>query len=71
MKRAIKALEKEGLLECNPSIGSIVRRPVTDKLLVGYLVPDLQDPFHLELIRELDIASAQAPWRPADPPGHR
>jgi DNA-binding LacI/PurR family transcriptional regulator len=54
VKRAIKALEKEGLIECNPSIGSIVRRPVTDKLLVGYLVPDLQDPFHLELIRELD-----------------
>jgi DNA-binding LacI/PurR family transcriptional regulator len=54
VKRAIKALEKEGVIECNPSIGSIVRRPVTDKLLVGYLVPDLQDPFHLELIRELD-----------------
>ncbi len=54
VKRAIKALERAGLLECNPSIGSIVRRPVTEKLLVGYLVPDLQDPFHLELIRELD-----------------
>jgi DNA-binding LacI/PurR family transcriptional regulator len=54
VKRAVKALEKEGIIECNPSIGSIVRRPVTDKLLVGYLVPDLQDPFHLELIRELD-----------------
>jgi len=55
VKRAIKALEKAGLLECNPSIGSIVRRAVTEKLLVGYLVPDLQDPFHLELIRELDL----------------
>jgi DNA-binding LacI/PurR family transcriptional regulator len=54
VKRAIKALEKDGIIECNPSIGSIVRRPVTEKLLVGYLVPDLQDPFHLELIRELD-----------------
>jgi DNA-binding LacI/PurR family transcriptional regulator len=54
VKRAIKALEKEGIIECNPSIGSIVRRPVTEKLLVGYMVPDLQDPFHLELIRELD-----------------
>jgi DNA-binding LacI/PurR family transcriptional regulator len=54
VKRAIKSLEKEGIIECNPSIGSIVRRAVTDKLLVGYLVPDLQDPFHLELIRELD-----------------
>jgi DNA-binding LacI/PurR family transcriptional regulator len=54
VKRAIKALETEGIIECNPSIGSIVRKPVTEKLLVGYLVPDLQDPFHLELIRELD-----------------
>jgi DNA-binding LacI/PurR family transcriptional regulator len=54
VKRAIKALEKAGIIECNPSIGSIVRQPVTEKLLVGYLVPDLQDPFHLELIRELD-----------------
>jgi DNA-binding LacI/PurR family transcriptional regulator len=54
VKRAIKALEKEGILECNPSIGSVVRKPATGKLLVGYLVPDLQDPFHLELIRELD-----------------
>jgi DNA-binding LacI/PurR family transcriptional regulator len=54
VKRAIKALEQEGVIECNPSIGSIVKRSVTDKLLVGYVVPDLQDPFHLELIRELD-----------------
>jgi DNA-binding LacI/PurR family transcriptional regulator len=54
VKRAITALEQEGILECNPSIGSIVKKPVTEKLLVGYLVPDLQDPFHLELIRELD-----------------
>jgi LacI family transcriptional regulator len=54
VKRAIKTLEAEGIIECNPSIGSIVRRRVKESLLVGYLVPDLQDPFHLELIRELD-----------------
>jgi len=54
VKRAIETLEKEGIIECNPSIGSIVRRAVGDMLLVGYLVPDLQDPFHLELIHELD-----------------
>ena len=54
VKRAVETLEAEGILECSPSVGSIVRRAVTEKLLVGYLVPDLQDPFHLELIRELD-----------------
>ncbi|UCF97522.1 MAG: GntR family transcriptional regulator [Spirochaetaceae bacterium] len=55
VKRAIDVLEKEGFVECNPSIGSIIKKPVTERLLVGYLVEDLQDPFHLELIRELDI----------------
>jgi DNA-binding LacI/PurR family transcriptional regulator len=54
VKRAIETLEAEGIIECNPSIGSIVRRAVRENLLVGYLVLDLQDPFHLELIRELD-----------------
>jgi DNA-binding LacI/PurR family transcriptional regulator len=54
VKRAIETLEAEGIIECSPSIGSIVRRRVKESLLVGYLVPDLQDPFHLELIRELD-----------------
>lgn len=54
VKRAVETLEAEGIIECNPSIGSIVRRQVRESLLVGYLVPDLQDPFHLELIRELD-----------------
>jgi len=54
VKRAIDVLEKEGLVECNPSVGSIIKKPVTERLLVGYLVEDLQDPFHLELIRELD-----------------
>jgi DNA-binding LacI/PurR family transcriptional regulator len=54
VKRAIKTLEAEGIIECSPSIGSIVRRLVKESFLVGYLVPDLQDPFHLELIRELD-----------------
>jgi DNA-binding LacI/PurR family transcriptional regulator len=59
VRRAVEALESEGILECNPSIGSVVRRAVRDRLLVGYLVPDLQDPFHLELVRELDILLQQ------------
>jgi DNA-binding LacI/PurR family transcriptional regulator len=54
VKRAIETLEEEGILSCNPSVGSVVKRLVSERLLVGYLVPDLQDPFHLELIRELD-----------------
>jgi LacI family transcriptional regulator len=32
----------------------LVKKLPETKLIVGYLVEDLQDPFHLELIRELD-----------------
>lgn len=55
VKRAIHVLASEGILECNPSIGSIVKALPIDRILVGYQVPELQDPFHIELIRELDI----------------
>ncbi len=55
VKRAVEVLVGEGILECNPSIGSIVKQLPVEKLLVGYHVKDLQDPFHVELIRELDI----------------
>ncbi|MEW5814276.1 MAG: GntR family transcriptional regulator [Spirochaetota bacterium] len=55
VKRAIDLLVQEGILECNPSIGSIVKALPVDRILIGYQVPELQDPFHLELIRELDI----------------
>jgi DNA-binding LacI/PurR family transcriptional regulator len=55
VSRAISALENEGILECNPSIGSVIKKTPQDVILVGYLVQDLQDPFHLELIRELDF----------------
>ena len=54
VKRAVEVLEKQGIVECNPSKGSIVKRSPTEKLLIGYLVSDLQDPFHSELVRELD-----------------
>lgn len=54
VKRAIDLLEREGVVECNPSIGSIVKSNVSAGLLVGYQIQDLQDPFHMELIRELD-----------------
>ena len=55
VRRAVAAMESEGILECNPSIGSIIKKAPTDIILVGYLVKDLQDPFHVELIRELDF----------------
>jgi DNA-binding LacI/PurR family transcriptional regulator len=55
VRRAVAAMEMEGILECNPSIGSIIKKAPTDIILVGYLVQDLQDPFHVELIRELDL----------------
>ena len=55
VKRAIEVLVQEGIVECNPSIGSVVKQLPVEKLLVGYHVKDLQDPFHVELIRELDI----------------
>ncbi|TFG63028.1 MAG: GntR family transcriptional regulator [Spirochaetales bacterium] len=55
IKRAIKELESAGIIECLPSQGSVVRKVPESKLIVGYLIDDLQDPFHMELIRELDF----------------
>ena len=55
VKRAIDVLEKEGILECKPSIGTVIIQSPAKKILIGYLVQDLQDPFHIEVIRELDI----------------
>ncbi len=54
IKRAIELLEKEGVLECIPSVGTIVKYSPTEKTLVGYLVRSFKDPFHLEMIREMD-----------------
>jgi DNA-binding LacI/PurR family transcriptional regulator len=55
VRRAVAVMEREGILECNPSVGSIIMKAPQDIILVGYLVQDLQDPFHLELIKELDL----------------
>ena len=54
IKRAIEVLQDEGLLECIPSVGTIVRKIPTERAPVGYLVTNLQDPFHLDMIREID-----------------
>ena len=54
VKLAEDILEKEGILRCIPSVGAIVTEVPRDKTLIGYLVKSLHDPFHQELIRELD-----------------
>ena len=54
IKRAIKELEDAGIIGCRPSQGSIVRKVPESKLIVGYQVENLQDPFHLEFFRELN-----------------
>lgn len=54
VRRAIRELEAEGVLQCRPSLGTLVRA-APRRQLVGYLAPNLQDPFHLELIRELQL----------------
>jgi DNA-binding LacI/PurR family transcriptional regulator len=54
VKSAIRILEEEGLVRCRPSLGSFVVKKPNDGFLIGYAAPDLDDPFHAELIRELD-----------------
>jgi DNA-binding LacI/PurR family transcriptional regulator len=54
VKRAIEVLQDEGLLECIPSVGTIVRKVPSERAPVGYLVSNLQDPFHLDMIRTID-----------------
>lgn len=54
VRRAIQHLADIELLECHPSKGSLVVRMPDVRLIVGYLVEDLQDPFHMELIQEMD-----------------
>ena len=56
VRRAISHLEQEGSVECVPSVGTLVKDKSAQKALVGYLVGNLQDPFHLEAIRILDRA---------------
>ena len=56
IKSAVRMLEKEGLIQCRPSIGSFVVRHPDAGFFIGLVVPDLQDPFHGEVISELDRA---------------
>jgi DNA-binding LacI/PurR family transcriptional regulator len=53
VKRAIQLLQQEGVLDCVPSVGAKVKRSPKQATLVGYLVHDLQDPFHVEMVREM------------------
>jgi DNA-binding LacI/PurR family transcriptional regulator len=54
VKRAIEVLQDEGLLECIPSVGTMIRKVPTERAPVGYLVTNLQDPFHLDMIRVIE-----------------
>jgi DNA-binding LacI/PurR family transcriptional regulator len=56
VKLAENILEEEGYLQCIPSVGAVVRTISKQKTIVGYLVSSLKDPFHLEMIRELDTS---------------
>ena len=55
VRKAIGLLEIEGVLECVTGVGTYVRKNPRKNVLVGYLVKTLNDPFHIELIRELDL----------------
>lgn len=54
IRRAQRILEIEGYVTCIPSVGTAVNEIPHEKTLVGYVVRSLQDPFHLELLREID-----------------
>jgi LacI family transcriptional regulator len=54
IKLAEDILEQEGYIQCIPSVGAVVKALSKEKTLVGYLVSNLKDPFHIEVIRELD-----------------
>lgn len=54
VRRALDILEKDGVLECRPSVGTVVKRMPGQKCFIGYLVPSLDDPFHTEMIRHID-----------------
>lgn len=54
VKSAVEALVKEGVLECRPATGSFVKRKPVASHLIGYIAPNLSDPFHAEMVRALD-----------------
>ncbi len=54
IKRAIDLLEGEGLVRCRPTVGTFVVKKTVIRHTIGYIPPTLTDPFHAEVIRELD-----------------
>ncbi len=54
LHKAILLLEKQGLLECRPSVGNFVLKLPKTKRLYAYIAPSLSDPFHAEFIREFN-----------------
>jgi len=53
IKSAVNMLISEGILECKSAVGSFVRKMPDTKMLIGYICPDLRDPFHSEMVQEI------------------
>jgi len=54
VKNAVRLLEREGLIRTRPAVGSFVIRRTPQEILVGYIAPSLSDPFHGEVVEQLD-----------------
>ncbi|MBI4979702.1 MAG: GntR family transcriptional regulator [Spirochaetes bacterium] len=62
IKSAVTILVDEGILATRPAVGSFVVKLPGAHGLVGYVTPSLQDPFHAEMVRELDRLCAAAQY---------
>jgi LacI family transcriptional regulator len=56
VKRALRDLTAEGLLQTRPAVGTFVCRGAAAPALLGYVCPTLADPFQGELLRCLEAA---------------
>ncbi|MBU0952569.1 MAG: GntR family transcriptional regulator [Elusimicrobia bacterium] len=54
IKSAIGFLVRDGYISCLPSIGSFVIKKSGAKRIIGYVSPDLSDPFHVDMISNLE-----------------
>ncbi|OGF46628.1 MAG: hypothetical protein A2452_11315 [Candidatus Firestonebacteria bacterium RIFOXYC2_FULL_39_67] len=50
IKNAVRVLVNEGVLSCVPSVGSFILRKPGERIIIGYIAPDLSDPFHTDMI---------------------
>ncbi len=59
IKNAIRVLEKESLIRTRPAVGSFVIQKAVDRIQVGYIAPSLSDPFHGQMVEQLDTRLQQ------------